>query len=88
MTRPIHVELDETPDCDELIGFLTRRGLACRQVAADEGCGIEVDYALDSHERLHREVSDALRSWLSGHERPLIVMPVGEDAFVLRPPGD
>ena len=88
MTHPIHVELDEAPDCDELVGFLTSRGLACKSVTTGDRCEIEVGFALDSDERLHTEVSDALRSWLSGHTRPLIVTPVGDDSFVLRPPGD
>jgi len=88
MTQSIHVELDEAPDCDELAGFLTSRGLSCRSVTRGDCCEIEVGFALDSDERLHAEVSDALRSWLSGHTRPLIVTPVGGDKFVLRPPGD
>ncbi len=88
MTNPIHVELDEVPDCDELVGFLTNRGLACTSVTTADRCEIEVGYAASPEERLHTEVSDALRSWLSEHTRPLIVTPVGDDSFVLRPPGD
>jgi hypothetical protein len=88
MTPSIRVELDETPDCDELIGFLTSRGLTCTPVTENDRCEIEVGYAADPEERLHNEVSDALRSWLSEHPRPLIVTPIGDHAFVLRPPGD
>ena len=88
MMHPIHVELDEAPDCDELVGFLTSRGLACTSVTTGSRCEIEVGYAASPEERLHTEVSDALRSWLSEHSRPLIVTPVGDDSFVLRPPGD
>jgi hypothetical protein len=88
MMHPIRVELDEVPDCNELVGFLTSRGLACTPVTTGNGCTIDVGYAADPEERLHTEVSDALRSWLSGHTRPLIVTPVGDDSFVLRPPGD
>jgi len=88
MTPAIHVELDEVPDCNELVGFLTRRGLACTPVTTGSRCEIEVAYATDPEERLHAEVSDALRTWLSEHTRPLVVTPVGDDSFVLRPPGD
>ena len=88
MMHPIHVELDETPDCDELVGFLTSRGLSCTAVTTAGRCEIEVGYADTAEERLHTEVSDALRTWLSEHSRPLIVTPVGDDSFVLRPPGD
>ena len=70
MTHPIHVELDEAPDCDELVGFLTSRGLSCTSVTTGDRCEIEVGFALDSDERLHTEVSDALRTWLSGHTAP------------------
>ena len=82
MTRPIHVELDEVPDCNELAGFLTSRGLVCRPLTTGDRCEIEIE-AVD-----HDDVTDALRSWLAQHSRPLIVMPVGDDAFVLRAPGD
>ena len=88
MNQPIRVEMDETPDRDELVAYLTERGLVCTPVTNGGRCDIEVAYALEPEERLHVEVSNALRAWLAEHERPLIAMPVGDDSFVLRPPGD
>jgi hypothetical protein len=88
MTRTIRIEIAGPRVCGELLHFLGARGLAGRLVETNDRCALEVGYVADPEERLRNDVRDALRDWLAERDTPLVLSEVGEDAYVLRPPGE
>jgi hypothetical protein len=88
MPCSIHVEVARPHEGVSLTEFLRTRGLSAGLVETGEYTVLEIGYAEDEEDRLARDVSDALRTWLAEHELPLVPSVVGERFYTLRPPGE
>jgi len=71
----------------ELSEALDARRLRAELVEDDESCSLVVSFAEAEHDRLIAEVTEAIDTWLSERELPLVVQRAN-GGFVLRPPSD
>ncbi len=88
MTPTVHVALAGPRACSELVDAFSARGLAVTVTEGDDCSELEVRYASDPDERLHRDVTEALRNWLADAHSPLVLSEAAEYDYVLRPAGE
>ena len=84
-TIAVHVPRDNLGT--ELSAALDARRLHAEIVEDEESCSLRVSFAEAEHDRLVAEVTDAIDTWLSERDLPLVVQRAN-GGFVLRPPSD
>ncbi len=88
MTPTVHVSLAGPRACSDLVAAFAARGLAVTVTEGVDCSELEVRYAADPEERLHDDVSEALRGWLADAHSPLVLSEAGDYDYVLRPAGE
>lgn len=88
MADTIHVELPARRDGEDLVGYMSARGLAGTVIEADGACELEVDFRVEREEQLRNEVREALRDWVAERNGSLVLAEVEVGRFMLRPPGE
>jgi hypothetical protein len=88
MAETVHVELAGVRTCGRLVEYLGAQGLKSRLVETNEHCELEVEYTVDTDERLRNDVRHALRGWVADRDGSLVLAEVGDGRFLLRPAGE
>ena len=84
-TIAVHVPRDNLGT--ELSEALDARRLHAEIVEDQESCSLRVSFAEAELDRLVAEVTEAIDTWLSERDLPLVVQRA-DGGFVLRPPAD
>lgn len=88
MVETIHVQLLGPRDGDDLVEYMSSRGLVGTVTEARESSEIEVGYSLAREERLRHDLRKVLRDWVAERAGALVLSEVEDGRFVLRPPAE